>query len=144
MTDTVPESSPAITARPPPVKIAASTSALPIASGAPTRLPVATSQIPTVPASPWTAIRFESGLKEIDCAPDPLLEVALFADRDPVAYADPSGQRAVGNQSVEDRDDALVQLERVLLIPPTSTQTSLPRASSASTRRAAKTLSRRE
>ena len=30
---------------------------------------MATSQIPTVPGAPGTAIRFESGLKEIDCAP---------------------------------------------------------------------------
>ena len=31
--------------------------------------PVATSQIPTVPGAPGTAIRFESGLKAIECAP---------------------------------------------------------------------------
>ena len=67
--DTEPESSLAISVRPPSAKIAASTSALPIASGSPTRRPVATSQIPTVPGAPGTAIRFESGLKEIDCAP---------------------------------------------------------------------------
>ena len=30
---------------------------------------MATSQIPTVPGAPGTAIRFESGLKAIDCAP---------------------------------------------------------------------------
>ena len=67
--DTEPESSLAISVRPPSAKIAASTSSLPIASGSPTRRPVATSQIPTVPGAPGTAIRFESGLKAIDCAP---------------------------------------------------------------------------
>ncbi len=67
--DTEPESSLAITIRPPAAKIAFPTSTLPIASGSPTRRPVATSQIPTVPRAPGTTIRFESGLKEIDCAP---------------------------------------------------------------------------
>jgi hypothetical protein len=32
---------------------------------------VLTSQTPTVPGAPGTAIRFESGLNEIACAPDP-------------------------------------------------------------------------
>ena len=67
--DTEPESSLAISVRPRSAKIASSTSTLPIASGLPTRRPVATSQIPTVPGAPGTAIRFESGLKEIDWAP---------------------------------------------------------------------------
>ena len=66
MMDTEPDSSPAMSVRPPAAKIAAATSALPTASGAPTRRPVATSQIPTVPGAPGTAIRLESGLKEID------------------------------------------------------------------------------
>src|SRR5215218_3078867 len=69
--DTEPESSLAISVRPPSAKIASSTSARPIESGFPARRPVATSQIPTVPGAPGTAIRFESGLKEIDCAPPP-------------------------------------------------------------------------
>ena len=67
--DTEPASSLAISVRPSAVKIAASTSAFPTASGLPTRRPVATSQIPTVPGAPGTAIRFESGLKETHCAP---------------------------------------------------------------------------
>lgn len=69
--DTEPESSLAISALPSSAKIAASTSTFPIASGSPTRRPVATSQIPTVPGAPGATIRFESGLKEIDCAPPP-------------------------------------------------------------------------
>ena len=67
--DTEPESSLAITIRPPAAKIAFPTSSLPTVSGSATRRPVATSQIPTVPRAPGTTIRFESGLKAIDCAP---------------------------------------------------------------------------
>ena len=70
-TDTEPESSLAIRTRPPRAKIASSTSALPTAMGLPMRRPVATSQMPTDPGAPGTAMRFESGLKEIDCAPPP-------------------------------------------------------------------------
>ena len=67
--DTEPESSLAISVRPPLAKIAISTGALPMASGFPTPRPVATSQMPTVPGAPGTAIHFESGLKEMRCAP---------------------------------------------------------------------------
>src|SRR4029453_5099203 len=86
--DTEPELSLAISVRPPLAKIASFTPALPITSGDPTRRPVATSQIPTVPEAPGTAIRLESGLKEIDCAPPPggLVVVRLPLTRPPRAF----------------------------------------------------------
>ena len=69
--DTEPESSLAISVRPRSAKIAASTAALSDLEWLSDAPPVATSQIPTVPGVPGTAIRLESGLNAIDCAPPP-------------------------------------------------------------------------
>ena len=59
------------------------------------------------------AVPFEVGVERLHEPIDARVEVAV-ADRDPVADANPLGDLLVGNAAKRERDDALVQLDRMV------------------------------